>query len=929
VSPQRWREIEDLYTSASARPREERDSFLQQACPDPELRSEVLSLLANGDTPSAFVDRPAWEAQDASLLSPGSVLGPYEVVRHIATGGMGEVYEARDTRLLRTVAIKTGREKFSARFEREARAIGALNHPHICQIYDVGPNYLVMEYIAGQPVKGPVALERALRYAIEICDALSAAHNVGIVHRDLKPANVLLTKSGVKVLDFGLAKRESRVEAGEQSDAGITQQGTISGTLHYMAPEQLQGKEADARADIFSFGCLFYEMLTGKRAFDGADPASVIAAILERPSPSLSIGSSPPALERLLQKCLAKDRDKRWQSASDLGDELAWIAQSAPVVPSRRRSKVGSVLPWAIAGASVLALAMTGAGLWNATRPVDHPLIRFNVDLGPEAMPGLNLTATISPDGRRLVFPARGPDGRQQLATRLLDQPQLTFLPGTENGSDPFFSPDSQWIAFFVSQILKKISVLGGAPETVITGKTIPPGGSWGRDGNIVTSLAQMDTLYTVSSGGGIPRRITRPGAGLTNHRWPQVLPGGGAVLYTASSSANQMDDASIEVVSLKTGISRVLARGGYYGRYLPTGYLVYIRQGVLVGVKFDPEALEVRGTPVPLLEDMAANPVTGGGQFDFSNTGTLVYASGKSAAQEWQLSWLDSSGTIEPLMPTPGPFAVPRISPDGRKVAFIGKGGDLYVYDVERRTPTRLTFTGANFPVWSPDNLHLLFLSASGLTWIRSDGAGELQTVLKGDVWRPYSFTSDGRRLVYAEINQDTGMDLWTVALELTDPDHPKTGKPEAFLRTAADEMVARFSPNGRWIAYRSNATGSPEIYVRPFPAAGGGKWQISTGGGLYAAWSKNGRELFYETTENRIMVVDYSTDGASFLYGQPRLWSDKRLFGTGTLNMDLAPDGKRFVVFSLPEAAPGAKETVHVTVLINFFDWLRKRLP
>jgi serine/threonine protein kinase len=284
VSPQRWREIEGLYTSASARPREERDSFLKQACPDPELRSEVLSLLANGDTPSAFVDRPAWKAQEVSLLSPGDVLGPYEIVRRIATGGMGEVYEARDTRLLRTVAIKTGREKFSARFEREARAIAALNHPHICQIYDVGPNYLVMEYITGQPIKGPLGLDRALQYAIEICDALSAAQNVGIVHRDLKPANVLLTKSGVKVLDFGLAKRESRVGAGagEQSEAGITQQGTISGTLHYMAPEQLEGKETDARADIFSFGCLFYEMLTGKRAFDGQNTASVIAAILER-----------------------------------------------------------------------------------------------------------------------------------------------------------------------------------------------------------------------------------------------------------------------------------------------------------------------------------------------------------------------------------------------------------------------------------------------------------------------------------------------------------------------------------------------------------------------------------------------------------------------------------------------------------------------
>ena len=465
----------------------------------------------------------------------------------------------------------------------------------------------------------------------------------------------------------------------------------------------------------------------------------------------------------------------------------------------------------------------------------------------------------------------------------------------------------------------------------MVTTQAYAPGGSWGRDGNIVTCISPSDPLFTVSSGGGVPRRITKLGAGELTQRWPQVVPGVGAVLYTASSSTNRMDDdASIQVMSFKTGSPKVLVRGGYYGRYLPTGHLVYIRQGVLFGVKFDPETLEVHGAPVPLLEDVAANPVTGGGQFDFSNTGTLIYSSGKSAAQEWQLSWLDSSGTIEPLMPTPGPFTVPRISPDGRKVAFVGKGADLYVYDLERRTLTRLTFTGvANIPVWSPDSLHLAFLSGADLTWIRADGVGEPQTIRKGGRPYPYSFTRDGRRLAYLARSPETGLDLWTVALDLTDPEHPKAGKPEAFLRTPAAESVPEFSPDGRWIAYRSNETGSPEIYVQPFPRAGGGKWQISTGGGLYAWWSNNGRELFYETTDNRIMVVDYSADGASFRPGQSRLWSDKQFLYAGTQNMDLSPDGKRFVVFSLPEATPGAKESVHVTVLENFFDWVRKKLP
>jgi serine/threonine-protein kinase len=681
VSPQRWREISDLYTSASAKPREERDSFLKQACPDPELRSEVLSLLANGDAPSAFVDRPAWEAQEVSLLSPGSVLGPYEIVRRVATGGMGEVYEARDTRLLRTVAIKTGRQKFSARFEREARAIAALNHPHICQIYDVGPNYLVMEYVAGQPLKGPLVLGKALQYAIEICDALSAAHKVGIVHRDLKPANVLLTKSGVKVLDFGLAKRESRAEgrAGDQSEAGITQQGTISGTLHYMAPEQLQGGETDARADIFSFGCLFYEMLTSKLCFDGADPASVIAAILERPSPPLSIASSTPALEHVLQKCLAKDRDQRWQSARDLGDELAWIAQSAPDVPSRRRSKIWSVWLWAIAGALALALAVTGAGWWNATRPVDHPLTRLSLDLGPNALTGVDTTVVLSPDGRRIVFPARGAEGKQQLATRLLDQAEPTPLPGTEGGFDPFFSPDGQWIGFFAGNHLKKISVSGGAPVILCLAPSAR-GASWGEDGNIVASLSNVAGLVVLPADGGAPKPLTNLAADEGTHRWPQVLPGAQAALFTAGPSNVAHDNDGIEAVSLKTSKVTVLVRGGYYGRYVSgrsvqDGYLLYVHEGALFGMRFNPARLEVRGAPLPLISDLAADSTNGGGQFDFSESasgvGTLVYLAGKSSARTVRLARLDSAGMMRPVGAAPGGYLAPRISPDGKTVVF------------------------------------------------------------------------------------------------------------------------------------------------------------------------------------------------------------------------------------------------------------------
>jgi serine/threonine-protein kinase len=795
-------------------------------------------------------------------MGPLPSIAHYRITTKLGEGGMGEVWRATDTRLNRDVAIKVLPEAFVAdsdrlaRFTREAQVLASLNHPNIAAIYGVEDRALVMELVDGATLserikRGRIPLEESLVLARQIAEALEYAHERGVIHRDLKPANIKITPEGrVKVLDFGLAKAVSDevAEADPISAPTVTmrstQPGVILGTAAYMSPEQARGQNVDRRADIWAFGVILFEILTGRQLFPGRTVSDTLAHVLKG---DIDLTGVPAEVRPVLARCLERDTALRWRSIADV---FLLLKQGvSPASPAAGRKSV-----WLLAIGGALALAaVIGAGWWNATRPVDHPLIRFNVDLGPEAMQGLNLTAAISPDGRRLVFPARGPNGREQLATRLLDQAQITFLPGTENGSDPFFSPDSQWIAFFAGAILKKISVLGGAPETVVTTQIIPLGGSWGRDGNIVTCLSPVDALFAVSSGGGLPQRITRLGAGEGTHRWPQVLPGGGAVLYTASSAANQMDGASIEIMSLKTGSPKVLARGGYYGRYLPTGHLVYIRQGVLVGVKFDPEALEVHGAPVPLVEDVAANPVTGGGQFDFSNTGTLIYASGKSVAQEWQLSWLDSSGTIEPLMPTPGPFAVPRLSPDGRKVAFIGSGADLYVYDLGRRTLTRLTFTGAaTLPVWSPDSLHLLFSSASGLTWIRGDGAGEPQTILKGGLVRPYSFTPDGRRLAYFERGPETGWDIWTVALDLTDPGHPKAGKPEVFLRTEKEELLPQFSHDGRWIAYRANdETGSPEIYVRPFPAAGGGKWQISTGGGLYGVWSKNGRELFYETTD------------------------------------------------------------------------------
>jgi serine/threonine-protein kinase len=874
-------------------------------------------------------------------MSPQESIAHYRIVSKLGEGGMGEVWRATDTKLNRDVAVKVLPESFAsdldrmARFEREAQVLASLNHPNIAAIYGVEQAAIVMELVEGptlaERIAAGMSVDDVLPILHQLVDALEYAHEKNVVHRDLKPANVKITPEGrVKVLDFGLAKAMvAQAETGEFADSvsspTLTMRATIAGTLMgtaaYMAPEQARGQNVDKRADIWAFGVVVYEMLASRQLFAGLTISDTLAAVLKEEPEWERI---PPHLRRLLRSCLQKDPRQRLR---DIGD--ARTLMEGPAHPAS--APVRRTIPIWAAAVLTLTLLVTGAFLWRATRPVDHPLVRLSVDLGPEATPGLNLTIGISPDGRRLVFPARGPDGKQQLATRLLDQAQATLLPGTEGGRDPFFEPDGQWIGFVSGTQLKKISVQGGAPVTVGNAVTSTAGASWGEDGNIILTTGNVFPLSRIPAAGGVMQPLTRLGAGEATHRWPQILSGGDAVLFTASSSATAVDNANVEAISLKTGKVKILQRGGYYGRYLPSGHLVYLHQGVLFGVRFDLGRLEVRGTPVPLLEDVAANSLTGGGQFDFSSTGTFVYAAGKSAVQTWQITWLDSSGKMQPLILAPGAYANPRFSPDGRKLAFLGSDSDIHVHDLERDTTTHLTFLGGlALPVWTPDGRDIVFTTASGLFWIHSDGAGEPQRLLESpNLPRAYSFSPDGRRLAYLETSPETGLDIWTLPVDLSDPGHPKTGKPEPFLRTPADETVPRFSPDGRWIAYRSNESGSPEIYVRPFSPASGGKWQISSGGGLYPCWSGNGRELFYETTDNRIMVVEYTVDGASFAPGKRRLWTDKELFYTGTTNLDLAPDGKRFAVLASPEGTPGEKGNVHVIMLQNFFDELRRRIP
>ena len=819
---------------------------------------------------------------------------------------MGSVYRAVDTRLGRKVAIKICAQQFSGRFEREARAISALNHPHVCTLYDVGPNYLVMELVEGETLaarlkKGRLPMPLVLRYAAEIADALAAAHALGIIHRDLKPQNIMITKSGVKVLDFGLAK--------SPTDETLTAARAVMGTPAYMAPEQMEGKECDARSDIYALGLVLYEMAAGKRAAQERAPIE------------------PAALDSIVSTCLEKDPDDRWQSARDIQRALA-----LPAAPAQ-----GKALPRWIWGVAVGVLVL-GLGLgWTVahlrqpeagTRTSEQPLVRLDVDLGPGVSsanrPGADVI--LSPDGTRLVYVSQN-----RLLTRRLDQPKATELAGTEGAFAPFFSPDGQWVAFFAQGKLKKISVEGGA-VIALCDTVNPRGGAWGEDGNIVLALNSVGALSRIPSSGGTPTPATELAQGEVTHRWPQILPGDKAVLFTAHTVTAAFDGASIEVMSLGDHRRRTLVRGATFGRYLPSGHLSYINNGTLFAVPFDLDTLAVLGTPAPVLEEVAYSTSFGSAQTDFSRTGTLVYRNGTAGGGQFTVQWLDGAARTQPLLAKPGLYAAPHLSPDGQRLALTVAGGsnqDIWIYEWQRDTMTRLTSGGGSndYPVWSPDGRYIVFHTPVGMSWIRSDGAGKPQALAQSKNQQyPWSFTADGKRLAFFEANPETAFDLWTMPLE-SEGAGLRAGKPEVFLQTTADERFPSFSPDGRWLAYSSTESGIFQVSVRAFPDKGG-KVQISNGGGLFPVWSRDGHELFFRTEDSRIMVADYTVKGGVFVADKPRVWSERRLANTGlNQNYDLARDGKRIAALMPAEVSGEQQGQTHVIFLQNFFDEVRRR--
>jgi serine/threonine-protein kinase len=712
-----------------------------------------------------------------------------------------------------------------------------------------------------------------------------------------------------------------------------------------MSPEQARGAAVDKRADIWAFGCVLYEMLTGKQAFHGETASDILAMVLkEEPDWSALSADTPLRIRKLLRRCLERDRNQRLR---DIGE--ARIAIDAPDEERQQQRSPSGLWPWAAAALAVV-LSVTAVGWWRATHSSTlRPLVQLSAELSPDTTSdrfrgGEQLA--ISPDGARLAVAVRDlADPKYRLVTRRLEESEFTPLSGTEGANMPFFSPDGQWIAFFADGKLKKVPVQGGSPATLCDAPR-PRGGSWGDDYNIIAALNAGGGLMRVPSGGGAPTVVTKPQKeiGETALFWPQVLPGSQAVLFTPASGGGH-DEDNVEIFSFKTGERKTVLRGGFFGRYLATsngtGHLVYIRQNILYAAPFDLSRLAVTGVSQPVLEDISVIRTSGTGNFAFSQTGTFIYLSWKRQFP-WSIFWMDSAGRTEPLHRRPGILYSPRFSPDGKHLAFsmqtgpMRQGQDIWVKDLERDATSRLTSLPDlnEFPVWTPDGHTILFSAfgsvAPGIYWIRADGVGEPQPLTTGKAKQmPSSFSPDGKWLVYHQFGAAAGnLDIWKAPV-YGDPDHPKLGKAEQFLRGPFSAYSARFSPDGRWLAYTSDETGTVEVHVRPFPGPGG-RWQVSTGGGRYPTWSANGRELFFLASDRRIMVAKYTAKRDSFTSSKPQMWSEKRLVDAPFSTWDLAPDGKRLaVVLYADGTTEEEKPFTHVTVLQNFFDELKRRVP
>jgi serine/threonine protein kinase/Tol biopolymer transport system component len=905
---------------------------------------------------------------------PGTRLGAYEVVAQLGVGGMGEVYRATDTTLKRQVALKVLPASVAsdadrlARFQREAEVLAALNHPNIAAIYGIersgDTTALVMELVEGEDLsqriaRGAIPLDEALPIATQIAEALEAAHEQGIIHRDLKPANVKVRPDGtVKVLDFGLAKAMEPA-AGSSSrmsmsptitTPAMTQAGMILGTAAYMSPEQAKGRAVDKRTDVWAFGAVLYEMLTGKRAFEGEDVSETLARILmKEPDWAALPATVPPAVVTATRRCLQKDRKLRARDIGDVSLALEGAFESAaPQATGHRPQPISAAtraVPWAIASVAVIVAGVM-LTLWAPWRSTTAPALRrLLASIGADAsMPtDVGASAILSPDGTTLAFIAQEAN-QTRLFVRKLDQLQAAALVGTEGAASPFFSPDGQWVAFFAGGKLKKVSTAGGAAVTLCD---VPNGrgGTWADDGTILFSPSGNANvrLMRVSAAGGTPAVFGTLSGGATTQRWPQAIPGANAVLYTEHSALTNFDGATLVVAPLSGGTPKVVVRGGHYGRYLSSGHLIYLQQGTLFAVRFDLNRLETIGQAVPALEDVTANPrVNGGAQLAVSSEGTLVYVRGTAAAPTNPLDWMTRDGKTSVLRPTKADWGNPRFSPDGQKLALDisdGKQRDIWVYEWARDTLTQLTFDPGDdrLPVWTPDGRRIVFASDRAkagilnLYEVNADGTGEVTRLTDSpDTQLPNSWHPSGKFLAFQANRAKTGPDLMILPMEGDAARGWTPGKPTVFLSTPANEGAAMFSPDGRWIAYFSSDGSRSDVYVRPFPGPGG-TWRVSTAGGIYPRWSAITHELLFLPTlaQGKIMAAPYAVVGESFRADTPQIWSPTDYQGASATNAayDLHPDGKRLAVRAAQDHGSAVQN--QVVFVSNFADYLRKIVP
>jgi eukaryotic-like serine/threonine-protein kinase len=943
MKPDRWQDIKRLYLAALEKEAPQRAAFLDEACSgDHELRREINSLLAYENKAEQFIESPALEvaakvlAADKPLASLlGRNIGPYNLLSLIGAGGSGEVYRAKDTRLNRTVAIKVlssdvaDRPDQKLRLHREAKAIGALNHPNICVLHDIGHDdgvdYLVMEYLEGETLAERLArnrlpMEEVLKYAIQIADALDKAHRQGIVHRDLKPGNIMLTASGVKLLDFGLAKvgvplpglrpihdanrqRDSSIESDAQGH--LTGHGVIVGTLQYMSPEQLEGKEADARTDIFAFGAVLYEMATGLKAFDGKSQVSVIAAVMDHvPPPVSSIQPlASPLLDHLTRGCLEKNSDQRWQSIGDVLMQLRLIAETNTSAQARlsgtHRPGFRERAAWGVAGLVIGAAALAGV-LFSPRPSEDPPVMRFQMETPQSGFP---THIAISPDGKRLVAVIDSDKG-EVLWLRRMDGLEPLILPDTEGAQNPFWSPDGRFVAFFAGGKLKKVGLFGAPAETICDASP-SYGGTWSRD-DVILIGSPNGPLLRVGSSGGSVTPVTRLDASRQEQRHirPFFLPDGKHFLFVAQS-ANR-ENSAVFVGSLDSDPPKRLLASELKATFAPPNHLLFVHDTTLMAQEFDLQRHELLNDPVTVAEGINTNPPPGQAGFSVSESGLLAYRGGGSIANR-QLLLADRNGRSLGFAGTPAPFQNPAFSPDGQFIAvsLLDPGRDLWIMNIASGAMSRFTMNPAedDHPLWSRDKTRIVFSSnrdggISNLYQKPSNGSGPEQLLFRSQYSKiPVSWSSDGGYIAFEERHPATKSDLWMLSLSEL--------QPIEFLHSPFNETQAQFSPDGRWVAYVSDQSGRQEVYIRSFPRSDS-EWQVSTNFGFQPRWREDGKQLFYlgsEGTEG-FVAVDIDADSSR---GLVRIGESRRLFEFDVISQnqrnsyDVLP-GERFLLNLIP---------------------------